>query len=238
MKSVMSLTIVLAAAFGAAAPAPAAAQSAVLTLQPVLSYPSINPCWERGVELKRRDVDPDLPCPDIDPINPRPRPLPYPFPRPNPRPWDDADSDMLRGGFVKSAARLDAVRGANADALLAGLFDGGAVRRDESSAVAATATQGRVVFAHTDPSMPNPLEKKKKGSVVPAIAKADGSGARIVLVGESGAAATVAGAVVHEIVRSAVEKANEAAERYVNRDQTQESIEKYGGCRMKGTCDK
>lgn len=52
------------------------------------------------------------------------------------------------------------------------------------------------------------------------------------------AAEVVGGAVVGEIIRRGIDAAEKALDRYADRDQTQESKEKYGGCRMNGTCDK
>lgn len=55
----------------------------------------------------------------------------------------------------------------------------------------------------------------------------------IVLVG---AVDTAVGAIGGYIIEKGIEKADKALNDYVNRDQTKESIDKYGGCRMKGTC--
>lgn len=48
----------------------------------------------------------------------------------------------------------------------------------------------------------------------------------------SGAVGSAAGKAVKEIVKEAVK----TIEEHVDRDRTNESKEKYGGCRMKGTC--
>lgn len=45
-------------------------------------------------------------------------------------------------------------------------------------------------------------------------------------------------AIVGVIVEKVIKEANDAATRYVERDQTKESEQKYHGCRPKGTCDK
>ena len=68
----------------------------------------------------------------------------------------------------------------------------------------------------------------------PLVERMDGNHeAKIITVGASDA---VRDAVIGAVVDKVIEKTSEAVTKYVDRDQTKESIEKYGGCRMKGTC--
>lgn len=61
---------------------------------------------------------------------------------------------------------------------------------------------------------------------------------RIVLVGAEGTVRDLAINLGATVIAEGVKKGADAIERYVDRDQTQESIKEYGGCRLQGTCDR
>jgi len=178
------------------------------------------------------------PCGDY--IDDCPKPRPHPFPDCRYRP---CRPDFDRG-IVQIQAQAADITGAISDGKmdqasegLNSFFTGSGAKGDSSQGVVVAAGEWSA-----SPSVAVELTQFKSSShrevVIPLIER-DGDarfgGARVVPVGFG---REVGVGVGIEIIKEGVKQANEAAERYVNRDQTNESKEKYGGCRMKGTCSK
>jgi|GEM_PF-2900536 len=201
-------------------------------------------------------------------VRPQPFPYPCPtFPRPTPGPTYRPTTDCGRSGPIiqpihpnqtppvsaepyntvvnRRITLISDAFGRGGAASLDALFNGSASR---SGPVDATP----VLAAESMEAVPREATLSARrvmlmGREVPAPAPVERfQGARIVQVQfKQVVQAAAAGAVATKVVEAAAQKANQAAQaanqavnNYVNRDQTKESIEKYGGCRMKDTCPK
>lgn len=176
-----------------------------------------------------------------------------------PKPWDKGNPDRdqryhILSGLGRQTSELSkAVQGGNLDKAgegLSALFTGSAAKSGGSevgAVYAGASSQASSAMTSTAPEVLI-LSGSARGLrgidevVVPSMIvpkndepeKGYGKGNLRL----AGLTEVVGGVVVKVIVEKGIEKANEAIEKHVERDQTQESIERYGGCRVKGTCDK
>lgn len=143
------------------------------------------------------------------PGRPGPRPFPRPFPKPQPKPWDDASLDNL--------------------------FTGSALKQKGSEAAVPVSAGDWTVEPRAEAGLSKFSPLTREARAIPLIERDGGAGAKIVKVGAVRDTAINLGATV---ISEGVKAASDAATKYAERDQTKESIEKYGGCRTKGTCSK
>lgn len=201
---------------------------AVLALMPSLVSAQSNSAVYRPL--------PDTRCGYVDCIPPEPQPWPKPRPKPC-KPWEGCEYPVVPLSSLESkAASLNAaiVEGKfdQAGAGLDGFYTGSMSKEKGSSAVVAAGDWA--VVPPTEVALSKFRLTSRGGESRSSIEglKANGVGEfKILPVGLKEDAAKA-------IVKEGAKRAVEAIEKYVERDQTKESIEKYGGCRMKGTCPK
>lgn len=146
----------------------------------------------------------------------------------NPQSWSDLQTKTSGISAAIADGKMD-----KASESLDGLFTGAGskAKGSESSAVAAGAW---MIEPRTDTGLSKFQFAPRGSEGRPLVERMDGNHeAKIITVGASDA---VRDAVIGAVVDKVIEKTSEAVTKYVDRDQTKESIEKYGGCRMKGTC--
>lgn len=197
---------------------------AVLALMPSLVSAQSNSAVYRPL--------PDTRCGYVDCIPPEPQPWPKPRPKPC-KPWEGCHDPIVPLSSLKSkAASLTAAiadgKLDEAGAGLDGFYAGSASKEKGSSAVVAAGDWAVEPRESMGLSMPTYTPKGR--SPLPSI-----EDARIIKVGIG---EDLAKEAAKRIIIEGAKKAKEAIEKHVDRDQTKESIEKYGGCRMKGTCPK
>lgn len=150
--------------------------------------------------------------------------------------WDDCGEKGRRDQYLlnlkaKAADLSAAVSDGKMDKAgesLNGLFAGAGSKEkgSETAAVAAgtwTTAPRRVLGVRKGR---NPSVEREDGVPAPAFRNVD--------CGDKDGCRSETGKVVEDVVKAVTKP----IEKYVERDQTKESIEKYGGCRVKGTCSK
>lgn len=120
---------------------------------------------------------------------------------------------------------------------LNGLFTGSGSKKDSSGSAPVVAgdwkVSPRLELAMSRPQAPR--RQAVPAGLLTLRGDAQTQEAKFVTVGLREDAIIAAAQAAAAAAAAAAEK---AAEEYVNRDRTEESKEKYGGCRMKGTCEK
>lgn len=139
-----------------------------------------------------------------------------------------------QAGAISAAVGKQDMSGASEG--LNGLFTGSGLKRDASGGSLVAAGEWRIaprLDLATHRSRPSSRRDEPAG-ISTLGGDREGHGAKFITV-------SVGGAAAEEALRRAAEaarKAEEALRRHAERDQTEESKQKYGGCRMNNTCPK